>query len=125
MTLQKTLQITILCLFFASCGQLNPNPIAINDVDSLVIYYHFPDDTVAPPPRKLSLISTKKFIDTWNSSHDSEQRKYYPNYFLTIYLKNKTQREFRATEQVIKEQTDESFDFGEKDFFDKLWEENK
>jgi hypothetical protein len=47
----------------------------------------------------------KKFLDTWNSSHDSEQRKYYPNYFLTIYLKNKTQREFRATEQVIKEQT--------------------
>lgn len=125
MLLLRILSISILCLLLVSCGQQNPNPIIISEVDSLVMYYHFPDDTVAPSPRKLSSISSKKFIDIWNSTHNSEPRKYYPNYLLTVYFKNKTQREFRATGQIIKEQSDESYDFVEKDFFDKLWEGNK
>ena len=112
-------------MLVVSCGQPNPNPIDVSKVDSVLIYYHFPDDTIAPPPRKLSLTSIKQFVDDWNKQYPADHCKYYPNYLLTIYQKDNTQRQFRANGQNIKEKTDECFYFDDPEYFDKLWDKNK
>ncbi len=125
MTTKILIQILTLSLFVVSCGQPNPNPIDISNVDSVVMYYHFPDDTVAPPPRNLSTTSIKTFVDNWNSQYPADHCKYYANYLLTIYQKDKTQREFRVNGQNVKEKTDECYVFEDPDYFDNLWESNK
>jgi hypothetical protein len=125
MTTKTLLQILTLSLVVVSCGQPNPNPIDRLQVDSIVIYYNHPDDTIAPPPRKLSVTSIKKFADDWNKTCADDICKYYPYYLITVYHKDKTKREFRVNGQNIKERTDECFNLNDPDYFDKLWEANK
>jgi len=126
MTTKYILQILlILSIFVVSCGQPNPNPIDTNNVDSIVIYYNHPDDTIALPPRQLSVTSIKTFVDDWNKTCSDDICKYYPYYLITVYQKDKTNRDFRVNGQNIKERTDECFKLNDPDYFDKLWEANK
>jgi hypothetical protein len=87
------------------------------------VYYNFPDDTIALPPKKLSDSKAKQFVDDWNNSVSIGPCKYFPNYMLTVYKKDNTQRQFKATGKNIKTtETDECFEIGGQAYFDKLWD---
>ena len=110
-----------------SCGQQVKKDLKINfsNVDSIIIYNTFPDDTIAPPPKKLSDKKAKQFVDDFNNSVSVGQCKYFAYFHLTVYQKDKSERQFRANDKSIKEKTDDCFDIGEKNYFDKLWDESK
>lgn len=120
----NSISLLLASLIFTSCNRTNPNPININRVDSITIYYQFPDDSIVPP-KKLTETNTNKFVNDWNNESSSEQCKYYPNYKLIVYLKEKEAREFRANGSNIKENTDDCFEFSGTNYFDELWKSTK
>ena len=122
--MKRTLLLLLFGMVIASCSNKirEENKIDITQVDSIVLFAHFPDDTIAPPPRRLVVIRAKQFIEDWNNAVSDGPCIYLANYAITVYKKDKTIREFRANGKHIKEITDECFEIGAHDYFDKLWD---
>ena len=125
MTTKSLLQILTLSLVVVSCGQPNPNPIDINNVDSVAIFYTHSDGTITPPPRKLSVTNTKQFVDDWNKLYPADHCKYLTTFTIFVYQKDKAKRQFSCTGQNIKEKTDQCYYLNDPEYFDKLWEVSK
>ncbi|CAN5738910.1 hypothetical protein BH11BAC7_BH11BAC7_09900 [soil metagenome] len=98
--------------------------ISISDVDSVVIN-DTKSDSLYLPSKKLTAAQIKQFADDWNKAKSIGPCKYLPQYRLTVYLNDGTQRNFRANGKTIKEKTDYGFRMKEENYFKHLYENAK
>ena len=110
-------------LLLTSCKQ-GIAPIDLVMVDLIKIFPNSAGDTIAEAPIKLNDFSKKNFIEDLNKAHSIGPCKYFPQYNIIIFMKNGTQRVFRANGENIKENTDECFNIGDKNYFKDLYTSN-
>lgn len=116
-----------LLIGFVSCSKKGPWKkvlIEVDEVDSILVWRKESasiDINTSRKYIKLSDIQVKKIIDNWNNAPSAGAWKYSPNFEMTVYL-NKNARHFRINLNHIKEDSDVTYDLGDKEFFDKLLE---
>lgn len=111
-------------LLLSGCRQ-GIAPVDILMVDSIRIMPNSVGDTITEAPFRLNDFSKKAFIEDLNKAHSIGPCKYFPQYNIIVFMKNGTQRDFRANGENIKENTDECFDIGEANYFRNLYSNNK
>jgi hypothetical protein len=119
------LVLTIFTAGLIACGQSTKSPfdklpIDLDSVDFVMLEKHQRNDTIVPEPISLTDSQAKLIADKWNNSVGKGLCKYLPEFFMTVYLKDKRKREFRINGQNIKENNDWCYDLGEPDFIEKL-----
>jgi len=107
------LSLSIVCAIFA-CTPAPANErstkkeLKISDVDSISVGNQLQDSTA------LTMVEEdlKTFVMKWNKAESIGLCKYAPEHWITVYLKDGTQRTFRQNGETIKEKNDECFNMG-------------
>ena len=115
---------------FTPCGETKSNSsfkkdtIAISEVDFIKIRKKAGQlDSIPNGAKQLTDTQEIEFIERWNSSKEKGLIKAIPQYFIDIHFKDGSKRKFRIFGQYIKEQNDYSYDIGEKNFINNIWQE--
>ncbi|WP_162126350.1 hypothetical protein [Flavobacterium phycosphaerae] len=113
--------------FMVSHGQikaktnLNKNTLNFNQIN----YIEIRNSSLAKSTAKrLTTRQTKSFIVTFNKAPESGIYKFIVHYWVDVYLKNGSKRVFRVNGAHIKEEGDNCFNLGDKNYLKTLWEQN-
>lgn len=118
------LPIFISILLF-SCSQEKTNysiqtPLMIENIDSVIIKSH-QSNSILSTTKRLSSNQSKKLIEKWNNAKTIGPCKYMWTYNIDVYLKDKTQRNFRVNGSIMKEQNDWGFDLVDTSYIDQIF----
>ena len=105
---------------------LVPKKIKSEQVDFIDIdkYPKFKSDTIPSNRKRLTQEQLNEFVSNWNKAKSKGVYKFISTYYITIYFKDGSKREFRTnTTNLIKEESDWSFECGDIHFFENLWKD--
>lgn len=95
--------------------------IAVNDINYVeIVKVNFSDPTKSLA-KKMSEKQYAEFAQKWNTSKPLGADKYKMKYYVYLFLKNGTKRQFTINGPKIQEEHWLTFDIGDKLYFDKLW----
>lgn len=83
--------------------------------------YCSPMDSCRGTPYQLNDAMAEGLIDKLNKSNSKDPCIYTVEYFLYIYFKDGTQRDFKINGTLIKENNSWCFDINDADYFENLW----
>jgi hypothetical protein len=79
-------------------------------------------DTILSNRKRLTQDQGKSFAQKWTDGKLKGPYKFIPVYFITIYFKDGSKREFRTNStNLIKEETDWAYEIGDLKFVENLW----
>ena len=124
---QSSRQILILGIigFFFGCGQASQTPqdkkaIHIGNLDSITVSSSHNNDTVHHSPIRLNELQIESFVKAWNNATRTGLCKYFPQYIVTVYLKDQGTRRFRTNSENIKEDSELCYQVDDAEFMDKI-----
>ncbi|ABG58572.1 hypothetical protein CHU_1300 [Cytophaga hutchinsonii ATCC 33406] len=118
-----------LFIHLSSFGQTNkkhfPNqkPIQADKIDFIdMCSSKIQSDTILSNRKRLTKDQGEYFAQKWTNGKLKGPYKFIPVYFITIYFKDGSKREFRTNStNLIKEETDWAYEIGDIKFVDTLW----
>ncbi len=99
--------------------------IDTNQISYMEIVKVTTSQSVASVTKKVSKKQFVDFAQKWNNSKEQGADKFRMKYFVYLYLKNGTKRQFSIRDAKIQESGWLTFDIGDKTYFDKIWNKIK
>lgn len=102
---------------------LNQKPIQSEKIDFIdMSSSKIQSDTILSNRKRLTQDQGISFAQKWRDGKLKGPYKFIPIYFITIYFKDGSKREFRTNStNLIKEETDWAYEIGDAKFVENLW----
>ncbi len=117
----KILLILIVTLTTIAQNSNEKKHIDTNDISYVeIVKVNFSDPTKSLT-KKMSERQYVDFVQKWNTSKSLGADKYKMKYYVYLFLKNGTKRQFTISGTKIQEEHWLTFDIGDKLYFDNIW----